>query len=732
MAKGMTEVALLLHTSGSTSQPKIVPLTHTNLCSSALSIRTALGLTPSDCCLTIMPWFHINALVTSGLSTLAAGASLACPPAFHAPGFFEWLEEFRPAWYSAVPTMQQAIVDRARQSRPDLSESRLRFVRSSASALSPQLREQIETLLRVPVIDGYGLTEANCSVLNPLPPGIRKPGSVGRIVCGETAIMGEGGILLPPGETGEIVIRGPHVIRGYKDDPEANRASFSGDWFHTGDQGRFDHDGYLFLTGRIKEIINRGGEKIAPREVDEALLAHPSVAEAVAFAIPDPNLGEDVAAAVVPRRGAQITPAEMRDFAGLRLAPFKVPRRIIVLAELPKGPTGKVNRIGLAPKLGLTTPDLGDEPRFRVVATQEDLRQAAGGWTERILTRIWEEVLQCRPIGRHQDFVSLGGHSLLAAKIVARVEMCLGKRLSLSSLLEAPTVARMTALIGEESRPEASCAITLQTGASGVPIYLLHGSPIFTPLVRALPADQPLWSVSHVDANTLPAGFTLEDIAERQIRAIREVQPGEPYILAGWCAGGVLAYEMAQQLSKQGRQVPLLVLFEAFNPARLRDLDRWASLRYRVLDRLNRERFQWRNLASQSAGDAYRQLRERFRNALSEAQLKAWGLQRGAGFQPGRIDSSQCLVHAIRRYTPLPYQGPVLYFIAEHRPPGRMGDASEGWRELVKDLEVCEVPGDHAKMFSELNVQVIAQTLAERSKAVSSNRQEFYAASGRR
>ena len=348
------DVALVLHTSGTTSRPKIVPLTQANCCASAMSIAETLALTPADQCLNVMPLFHIHGLIAAVLSSLAAGASVACAPGFNALTFFQQLRELSPTWYTAVPTMHQAILDRAVRNRDVIAASRLRLIRSSSASLPPQVMAALEQAFGAPVIEAYGMTEAAHQMAsNPLPPRARKPGSVGLAAGPEVAIMGEEGRLLPPGETGEIVIRGPNVTPGYRNNPEANASAFRNGWFRTGDQGVMDAEGYLRITGRLKEIINRGGEKISPREVDEVLLDHPAVAQVVTFAMPHEKLGEDVAAAVVLKDGAQVTEQELRAFAGQRLAAMKVPRRFVFLEEIPRGPTGKLQRIGLAEKLGL-------------------------------------------------------------------------------------------------------------------------------------------------------------------------------------------------------------------------------------------------------------------------------------------------------------------------------------------------------------------------------------------
>jgi len=348
------DVALVLHTSGTTSRPKIVPLTHGNLAASAKHIATTLSLTPADRCLVIMPLFHIHGLIGALLSSMRAGASVHCPPGFNALKFFAWLDETRATWYTAVPTMHQAIVGRAERNAEILARCRLRFIRSSSSSLPPQVMKQLEETFGCPVIESYGMTEASHQMAsNPLPPAPRKPGTVGIAAGPEVAIMDQAGQLLARGATGEIVIRGPNVTKGYANNPKANGEAFSNGWFRTGDQGVMDAEGYLSITGRLKEIINRGGEKIAPREVDEVLMDHPAVAQVVTFAMPHEKLGEDVAAAVVLKDGESATEPELKDFVASRLADFKVPRKILFLPEIPKGATGKLQRIGMAQRLGL-------------------------------------------------------------------------------------------------------------------------------------------------------------------------------------------------------------------------------------------------------------------------------------------------------------------------------------------------------------------------------------------
>jgi oxalate---CoA ligase len=347
------DIALVLHTSGTTSRPKIVPLSHTNVTASAYHIGNTLALREEDVCLNIMPLFHIHGLIAATLSSIAAGASVVCTPGFNALKFFSWFEEANPTWYTAVPTMHQAILTRADRNSDIIKKGRLRFIRSSSSSLPPQVMEALEKTFGVPVIESYGMTEAAHQMAsNPLPPRPRFSGCVGIASGPDVAIMDESGKILAAGELGEIVIRGRNVTTGYEANPEANAKAFTNGWFRTGDQGVMDEVGYLRLTGRLKELINRGGEKISPLEIDTVIMDHPSVAQVVTFGVPHDKLGEDVAAAVVLREGASCDERELRAFVGSRVADFKVPRKIIFLDEIPKGATGKLQRIGLHEKLG--------------------------------------------------------------------------------------------------------------------------------------------------------------------------------------------------------------------------------------------------------------------------------------------------------------------------------------------------------------------------------------------
>jgi acyl-CoA synthetase (AMP-forming)/AMP-acid ligase II len=347
---GPDDQALVLHTSGTTSRPKIVPLRQRNLAASARNIASSLELTESDRALAVMPLFHIHGIMASMLAPLSAGAAVIATTGFDAFKFHRWVADLQPTYYTAVPTMHQMVLARA----GDRGNTSLRFVRSSSASLPGAVLDDLRTLFDVPVIEAYGMTEASHQMTcNPLPPRSTKPGSVGIPTGIEVTILDKAGNELPRGTRGEVSIKGPSVVDGYENNPTANESAFTNGWFRTGDEGMLDDDGYLFLTGRLKEQINRGGEKISPLEIDDVVLRHPEIAEAVAFAIPHDKLGEDVGLAAVRVAGSELSEKELRDYLSTQLAPFKLPRTIVFVDEIPKGATGKIQRIGLAGRLGL-------------------------------------------------------------------------------------------------------------------------------------------------------------------------------------------------------------------------------------------------------------------------------------------------------------------------------------------------------------------------------------------
>ncbi len=497
------DFALVMATSGTTARPRLVPLTHATVCRAALAIGEALALVESDRLLSVLPLFHSHGLISTMLASLLAGASVLCTPGFDASRFFAWMAEFHPTWYSAVPAIHQAVLARAALNRDIIARCPLRFIRSSSAALAPQVLADLERAFDAPVIEIYGMTEASTITCNPLPPRRRKPGSVGVAVGSEVAIMAEGGTLLPAGQPGEIVVRGVSVLQGYDNDPLASRNAFTQGWFRTGDQGFLDPEGYLFITGRLKELINRGGEKIAPQEVDDVLITHPAVAQAATFAVPDARLGEEIVAAVVLHPKAAATAAEIRQFAAARLADFKVPRQVLLVEDIPKSPTGKLQRRVLAEQFGLMAGDrAGPVTRAEFVAPRT--------LVEEVLAGLWAQVLDVERVGIHDNFFEGGGDSLLATQLLSRVQEVLHVMVSFRSFFETPTVGGLAR----------SIARAIQEKQGRQPSALV---PV--PREQALPAS----------------------IAQEQIWVIDQLLPGLPFFnvpyalrLTGACDRAIL------------------------------------------------------------------------------------------------------------------------------------------------------------------------------------------------
>jgi len=704
------DIALLLHTSGTTSRPKLVPLTQANLTASARHIAESLGLTQDDRCLNVMPLFHVHGLEAALLATIASGGSVVCCPGFNAPRFFDWVTEFAPTWYTAVPTIHQSVLARAKQQ--NVSGTHLRFIRSCSSALAPSLMEELEAAFRVPVIEAYGMTEAAHQMTsNPLPPGERKPGSVGVPAGPEVAIMDDGGRLLPPAAAGEIVIRGANVTRGYIGNPEANAAAYKDGWFRTGDQGYIDADGYLFLSGRLKEIINRGGEKIAPREVDETLLTHPAVSQAVAFSAPHSTLGETVAAAVVLRPGCDATEKDLREFAAEGLALFKVPEKILFLKEIPKGATGKIQRIGLAAKLGVG--------EIRPAASSGAAFVAPRSRMEKQIAAIVADTLGASRVGTSDSVFDLGADSLLVAMLLARIKESEGTEISFLQFAEDPTVAGLCRLAGiRPSQPvHDKLRVVVRPGDGGPALFCVPGSAGnmagFFQLARRLGLGQ---AVTAFRLPSWDSGYRIEELAARYVADMMEAQSEGPYHLAGFCTGGFVAYEMALQIRARGGEVGVLALFDCYNHARTggRSWFRRLACRYDLLRR--RFLYQRRNIAKRGVRDAIGYLRPKFVTLLETTRNRSvertYRLLAGAGVKTH--DPRLAIRLAASRYVPRVWPGKLDLFRVDEPHVDAYPHSEMGWTGLAEGgIELHDIVGSHLTMFSEPQVRIVAERLLE-------------------
>jgi len=711
------DLALLLHTSGTTSRPKLVPLSQANICHSAEHISASLELRPGDRCLSIMPLFHVHGLIGALISSLLAGSCVFCPPGFDAADFFAWWEEFRPTWYTAVPTMHQSILAKIRGRESLIHRYPPRFLRSCSAPLSPALLEELENAFRAPCLEAYGMTEAAHQIAsNPLPPRMRKLGSVGLPTGFEISILDERGEMLPSGATGEVALRGMSLTAGYENNPEANARSFIRGWFRTGDRGYLDDQGYLFLTGRIKEIINRGGEKISPREIDEVLLLHPAVDQAAAFAVPDKRLGEVVGAAIVLRPDAKTSEAEIRSFAAQKMAYFKVPARIVFVDEIPKTSTGKVQRIGLAKALGLED---GSGRNVR--------RALAGGKRgtrlEKHILEIFRKITGRSEIDPEDHFFrDCEGDSLDAARLLTAVEMKYGVRIPPNSFVIDPTPVGLAALIREKDSKKVDPLFALKTGGRLPPLFLVHPhdgkAVLYFKLARYLDDDLPIFCFQSPSESFLkPRPGGIEEIARVYVREMTAGQKQGPYFLGGYCFGAWIALEMARQIEKENRAVEFLALIDGYAPGYplAREGIRLAELRLCLLfDKLRRFRAFLSYLFQTRKETVKRDIGELLRFQTRKIFSDLHRLVNSPGqtaFLPGREEDWRWAYH------PKSYPGRASVFRPSREPLGFERAPYLGWEKFVAGGISCKsIPGYHRTLIFEPRVRHLGRSLMESLK----------------
>lgn len=578
------DVALLLHTSGSTASPKVVPLTHRNLLVSAKNVADSLQLTSNDRSLNMLPLFHVGAIVDLILAPMTVGGSAVVTSDMSAMTFFSCLKKFQPSWYQGVPTMLQDLVSRAPGA---INNSSLRFIRSVSSPLPVDVLKEVERHFDVPVIEIYGMTETSgliCS--NPMPPAQRRQGSVGLVSGPAIKIIDSSGKVCAPDEQGEVLIAGENVMRGYESIGSVNEQFFIDGWFRSGDLGHVDEQGYLFLTGRIKEIINRGGEKISPREIDEAALQHPDIIAAAAFALPHKTLGEEVALAAVLSNKV-INKQELRDFLSKRLSHHKVPKQLFFVDELPKGGSGKLLRHKLR-ELCVGTEEVFESVRLEQPETE----------TAKMLCELWQDVIEVPQVSLHDNFFELGGDSLDAAMFVKALEAKEKITLPVSALFDAPTVAEFEQLLlrlrlkkkvkdgayrhgdpmltnlyaylawwrGYRLSDESMLIGQNILGSQPPLFWCFNGSKNLYRVAKVLGSDQPVYGMRtlwDIDGRGPENNARLADYYTKEILTI---QSEGNYRLFGFCEGGKIMLHVAKNLQALGKTVSLLCLQDAFVP----------------------------------------------------------------------------------------------------------------------------------------------------------------------
>lgn len=701
------DTVLLLQTSGTTSQPKMVPLTQSNLLATLQNVSFSLELGQSDSTLNIMPLFHMHGLTTE-LATLLTGGRLVCVPGFSGEKFFRWLEDFTPTWITAAPAIHLAILAHARTDGILDGRHRLRVLRTGSAPISLADIQSLEALFATEVTEFWGMTEASCSTSNRVD--LRKQGSVGQPVGTEVAVLDTCGEPLTAGERGEVWLRGPNVMHRYHSPPEANNDVFRGGWLRSGDEGYVDEEGFLFICGRLQEQINRGGEKIAPAEIDEVVLGHQAVAEAVAFGLHHPRLGETVAVAVVLKPGCSASVEEIQEHVAREAALFKVPHHVFFVAALPKTVTGKPQRLLLTQRFTIeAAPDAVAPP---------DLAHATP--LQKELHAIWAEVLGFAGFSLRDNFFYLGGDSLAAFRVLDGIRRRLDRELTLADLFHAPTVNQLAAELTTdlEQADDGQNVVAIRASGSRPPFYLLGGSFAFLDFASRFspPEQQPFFLIPPAPLEMLPRRPSVAALARDYLAILRARQPHGPYFIGGYCFHGLVAQEMACELVAQGEEVPLLVLVDATpcQPDLRRLIVHGSNLCRACLRRCepltDQGLWPWLNRADRL---------QRWWRAGDEDRLKATlnlirrrlGLEREPGVKamPAALPASR-LTHVgatygaelLLRYTlamatheMMPFGGRIELFLSEeYRAQTRM-KRDRGWRFWAKEVKIHPLRGDH-------------------------------------
>ncbi len=688
------DLAVLLMTSGSTAAPKLVPLTQEQICYRAHLFRPRVGLTAEDRWLAMMPPFRSTTLINQILGCVFAGASIVFPGPLSLSDFGRCVDEFAPTWIAAPPPFVERLL-RSDYSWDITAHAPIRAFYGAGGQPSANAVAAVERKFGATMVNAYGATESGGICANPMPPGLRKIDSVGVSSGPDIAILDESGRVLPdPGIRGEIAVRGPGVFEGYETPDGLDRSTFVDGWHRTGDEGYLDADGYLFLTGRIMEVIDRGGQKISPAEVEVVLRQHPRVRDAAVFAMRHDIHGQEVAALIAGRE-ATIDVHDVRTFAGAKLAWFKVPRVILAVPDIPLTPTGKVPRTRLASMFEkeLAAAALSGRAPYEPPRTL----------IESAIAMTWAGMLKVERVGVNDRFSDLGGDSLTAVTMIAEINRKLGCEIPVTELWRSPTVANLASLVEGKSTSRPSLLFPANPAGSLPPLYcVLPGYfPEVEDLSRYLGSDQPVYAlIPDPRPDGAQHGKSPEEIVGECVNVIRGVQPHGPYYLLGRSIGGIVAVEIALQLRAVGEPVAFVGMIDTPYPAN----PSHASLPKPFL------------LIEKLAVELIALPRERWRSHLLNLPFRA--LRRRARLLKGPSDKILAAVamntglKGIFTRPPARYDGRITLFAAEESEHRGFLDRRLYWgKAAAEGLELYLLPGTHNLMSQEPLLGGFAETL---------------------
>ena len=668
------------------------------------------NLTAEDRCLSVTSPIYSHGLKVTVFTPLLTGGTIVFPKDASKFDNAEWFGTLSPTWYSAGPSLHRLILDQAKSKSDAKAAHTLRFITGGGAPLLPDVLKGLQDALGVPVLEHFGCSEAGLLASNQLSPGRSKPGTCGIPWPDTVIIVGEDGRRLGKGEMGEILIGGSTLISAYLDNPSLNHASFVDGWFKTGDIGSLDDDGFLTLHGRKTDLINRGGEKISPTEIDTALMSHSAIADAAAYSVPHPRLGEDVAATVVFRTGMTATPMELRSYLRERLAPYKIPQRIFVREQLPKGQTGKVVRRQLTEEwvARATTEGPTATPRPAGDATYD-------GTLATVIKELWERLLKVSPLSTNDNFFENGGDSLLATQMLLELEQLTGRDAPIELLFEAQTIGQLAEkLLALGNLDQREAAIRLNKNGEQVPLFFFHGDYLggtrfAANLARALGSDQPLIVVAPHGADDEAIPPSIEAMAAELLPLVMKNQPKGPYRLCGFCVSGILAFEIARLLIAAGEVVEMVGMIDS-PTVNARRTFQWLIAAMRLI----------RPFGRQAVERKMRSTWERWLATLDRHVVDARNPASSTGFESSAARMTEQhpkyrgLQHYVRQYSfvmsnysPVPANIPVVCFTASH--------GAKSWRRITADMEIVELPCNHDNIYK--IPAVLASKLTNRLKS---------------